>query len=255
MAKNALYCSHDSNARNDEKIIALRMKHDWKGYGLYWAIIEKLREATCYKLSADYNLIAYDLRTDAGLIKSIINDFGLFSFSDNGECFYSKSLLERMSWMDAKSLKATDAVKQRWEREKAKNDTNVLRTYYDGNTIKESKVNKEDEEERKKEPSPTFLNSSSLIGFSKAEKELTLSGQFGEYAQKQTLKTIPDLEKLKADFLTEQNAVGKISWPDIADLRKHFINWVKKKPKPTGGVYTAPKNNFIDHSKPKQNAY
>lgn len=83
------YFSHDSAARDDEKILALRMKHGWEGYGLYWALVEKLREATDYKLTTDYNVIAYDLRVSSAIIKSIINDFGLFAFSDDGKYFYS----------------------------------------------------------------------------------------------------------------------------------------------------------------------
>lgn len=147
--KNASYFSHDSNARNDEKIIALRMKHDWKGYGLYWAIVEKLREATCYKLSCDYNLLAFELRVDAGLIKSIINDFGLFSFTDKSECFYSDSLCERMVLREAKSAQATEAINRRWELEKARKHTDVLRTNNGSNTSKESKEKKSIEDRAK----------------------------------------------------------------------------------------------------------
>ena len=47
------YFPHDSDARSDDKIIALRIKHKWEGYGLYWALIEKLRESKNYTLKAD----------------------------------------------------------------------------------------------------------------------------------------------------------------------------------------------------------
>ena len=50
------YFPHDSDARSDDKIIALRIKHKWEGYGLYWALIEKLRESKNYTLKADYNV-------------------------------------------------------------------------------------------------------------------------------------------------------------------------------------------------------
>ena len=96
--KDAYYFSHDSNARQDDKIIALRMKHGWEGYGIYWAIIEKLRDASGYSCVKDYNIIAFDLRTDAAKIKSIIEDFGLF-ITDK-DSFYSRSLTARMSPRD-----------------------------------------------------------------------------------------------------------------------------------------------------------
>lgn len=94
MRKQAYYFSHDSNARQDDKIIALRMKHGWEGYGLYWALIEKLRDSTNYMCVKDYNIIAFDLRVDASKIKSIIEDFELFKFEDKK--FFSPSLISRM---------------------------------------------------------------------------------------------------------------------------------------------------------------
>lgn len=106
------YFPHDSDARSDDKIIALRIKHKWEGYGLYWALIEKLRESKDYTLKADYNVLAFDLRSDAALIKSIINDFGLFAFTENGECFYSESLTMRMKPLDDKKAKLSNAGKR-----------------------------------------------------------------------------------------------------------------------------------------------
>lgn len=142
------YFSHDSAARDDEKILALRMKHNWEGYGLYWAIVEKLREATDYKLTTDYNLIAYDLRVSSGVIKSIITDFGLFAFSDDeeGKRFYSESLMRRMDIKDSKSKQARRAAQTRWKgKDKpSKEDVNAdaLQPNSDSNArkVKESKV-------------------------------------------------------------------------------------------------------------------
>lgn len=106
------YFPHDSDARSDDKIISLRIKHKWEGYGLYWALIEKLMESNDYTLKADYNVLAFDLRSDAALIKSIINDFGLFAFTENGECFYSESLIMRMRPLDEKKAKLSNAGKR-----------------------------------------------------------------------------------------------------------------------------------------------
>lgn len=108
------YFSHDSNARHHEKLLALRMKHGWAGYGLYWALIEKLRESGGYKLSRNYELIAFDLRVDAASIQSIISDFGLFVVEDT--FFYSQSLCERMEIKDSKSQQASHAAQIRWEK-------------------------------------------------------------------------------------------------------------------------------------------
>ncbi len=102
--KEAYYFSHDSNARNDQKIIKLRMKYGWEGYGLYWAIIETLRETNNYRLELDYEALAYSLRAEIETIKSVIEDFYLFVFCDDGY-FESASLKRRMAQKDAKILK------------------------------------------------------------------------------------------------------------------------------------------------------
>lgn len=116
------YFSHDSNARNDEKIIALRILHGWGGCGLYWAIIEKLRDATDYRLSTDYSLIAYDLQVDIEIIRSIVCDLKLFVVEK--EYFYAQSLCKRMGRIDEKSDKARESAKSRWQKTKPVNISN-----------------------------------------------------------------------------------------------------------------------------------
>ena len=97
------YFPHDSNARNDERLVNVRMKHGPAGYGVYFMLVERLREDPEYMSVVDYNLIAFDLRIDASLAKSIIRDFGLFAFTvdpERGKCFYSESLRQRMARKD-----------------------------------------------------------------------------------------------------------------------------------------------------------
>ena len=109
----ANYFSHDSNARNDEKLIRLRMRHKAAGYGVYFMILERLREESNYMSVKDYNMIAFDLREDAALIKSVVEDFGLFEFTeiDGKKFFYSESFLNRMSQKDELSRKRSEAGK------------------------------------------------------------------------------------------------------------------------------------------------
>lgn len=143
MDKDAYYFSHDSNSRNDEKIVALRMKYGWDGYGLFWAIIERLRESCDYTSVCDYNLIAYDLRSDSAKIKSIINDFGLFTFTDDGKRFYSKRLKQSMFLKEEKSNKAKQSAQKRWDKVRMQCDSNA-----NAMQVNESKVKKNIEKER-----------------------------------------------------------------------------------------------------------
>lgn len=112
------YFSHDSNARNDEKLVRLRMTHKAAGYGVYFMLLERMREAANYICARDYDLIAFELHEDAALIKSVIEDFGLFVFTDDGKYFYSESFLRRMGVMDDITSKRSEAGKagnrKRW---------------------------------------------------------------------------------------------------------------------------------------------
>lgn len=89
-----MYIKHLSNARQDERMLALRMRLGWEGYGLYWGLVEILSASTNYECVKDYNRIAFDLRVGADIVKSLVEDFGLFTFTEDGERFYSEVLSE-----------------------------------------------------------------------------------------------------------------------------------------------------------------
>ena len=164
----ANYFSHDSNARNSDKIIRLRMKHKAAGYGVYFMILERLREEEGYMSVKDYNMIAFDLREDASLIKSVVEDFGLFVFTEDGEYFYSESFNARMEKMETtsenRSIAGKIGAEKRWGKkrglvsnnqgvivmEDGKTMANAIETdgktianaiKSDSNKIKENKIN------------------------------------------------------------------------------------------------------------------
>ena len=139
MASNQSYFSHDSNARNSDKLIKVRMDLGAEGYGIYFMILERLREEDNYKSKKDYKMIAFDLRVEVEKVEQVINNYDLFVIED--DVFYSNSFLERMTIKDSKRLKAQKAVNERWEKEKEKKEqekyernTDVLQTYNECNT-------------------------------------------------------------------------------------------------------------------------
>lgn len=92
--KDAYYFPHDCNARNDQKLIAVRAQYGMRGYGIYFGIIEMLREANGYQISSKINLLAFDLREDENIIKDIVENYDLFTIE--GGLIFSESLLQRM---------------------------------------------------------------------------------------------------------------------------------------------------------------
>ena len=132
--KDTFYFSHDYNARTDPKIKRLMAKHGMTGYGIYWAIIEDLYN-NANALQTDCESIAYDLRVDSEIIKSIIFDFDLFKI--DGEIFSSLSIQRRLDDRNEKSEKARKSAEYRWN--KKLENANAMRTQSDGNAIKERK--------------------------------------------------------------------------------------------------------------------
>lgn len=112
------YFSHDSNARNSDKLMKVRMKLGAEGYGIFFMLIERLREEEGYKSTIDYDTLAFDLRVDAEKVKQVVENYDLFKFTEDGKYFYSDSFNERMEMMDLKSKKLAEAgkkgAKKRW---------------------------------------------------------------------------------------------------------------------------------------------
>jgi hypothetical protein len=131
MKNTTYYFSHDYNARNDRKMIRMRQKLKMEGVGVYWSLIEMLYEDGGKISLSDVPSIADELRVKEGMLDQLITSFGLFD--NDGQVFWSDSVKRRLDKRLEKSEKARESVRKRWQ------NTNVLRTNYDSNTIKESK--------------------------------------------------------------------------------------------------------------------
>lgn len=150
------YFPHDSNARNHDNIIKLRMRHKASGYGVYFMILERLRDSESYMSVKDYNVIAFDLREDAALIKSVVEDFGLFTFTEDGKCFYSEELTERMLVKDSARKKMSEASKKRWGKDNYQESTDIGSYNYQESTLCNKSKEKESKEENKEKNTKVF---------------------------------------------------------------------------------------------------
>lgn len=208
MSKDAYYFSHDSNARNDEKILAVRMKHKAAGYGVFFMILERLRESKDYQSIKDYNVLAFDFRVESAMVKSIIEDFGLFDFSEDGKFFFSKSLNSRMDLKDNISEKRREAANKRWSKNEQQNlseseiDANAMQKQCNKRKGKESKVNLLLEKEAKgslleKNPNNDYLkNNEQRIAPGPAKNQFT----------KPSIKELEDYFLEKQEFNYRQQA-------------------------------------------------
>lgn len=128
------FFSHDLHGRNDGKLQRVLMKHGLKGIGAFWCIVEMLYENEGVLMRTECERIAFELRVDCDFILSMIDDFDLFQ--NDGDVFYSKSVLNRLETINAKRDKAKKSAEIRW------GYANALRTQSEGNAVKESKEKK-----------------------------------------------------------------------------------------------------------------
>lgn len=135
--KEEYYFQHDCDARQDEKIINLRIKQGWQGYGLFWAIIERLRVSEDYMCIRNYNILAFDFQVNADIIKNIVEDFGLFTFTKDGKRFYSERLIKDIRAKEELSAARGRAGKKGMENRWGKSNNKTPIKQQDGNTIEE----------------------------------------------------------------------------------------------------------------------
>ncbi|GGF00317.1 protein of unknown function [Chishuiella changwenlii] len=220
-SKNTFYFSHDGGARNDDKMIAVRMKHKAEGYAVYFMILEKMLESSDYTIFKDYNVLAFDFRVGSDLVKSIVEDFGLFEFTDDNKSFYSKSFQSRMEPLENLRKQRREAglksAEKRANSTKNQQNSTVVERSLPKNPTKESKVNN---------------NTNVLLEKNKQKKEIENSNfeetpnstsfkNFQEEKEKSSAKKEKELDGVK-NFLVENGA-------DYTDVSEWFKKRIEEK--------------------------
>lgn len=107
-SKDKYYFSHDSNALSDPKILIMRADYGLEGYGLFWALLEMMRNEVDYRLDYTNNSFRAiksltNTKIDVGeYINNCINDYQLFVLDEENKKFYSESFLRRMEEYERK---------------------------------------------------------------------------------------------------------------------------------------------------------
>ncbi|MGG5506743.1 MULTISPECIES: Lin1244/Lin1753 domain-containing protein [unclassified Myroides] len=215
MSKEAFYFSHDSNARNDEKILAVRMRHGAEGYGVYFMILERLLESTKYMSVKDYNVIAFDLRVSASVIKSVIEDFGLFVFTDEGKHFYSESLIRRMQPLDNLREQRRAAGKKSAEKRALKSVENQGI----GTTVERPLNEKPTKESKVKESKGNILLEKESKGVREENPSQDLKNQEIEEKEKSSAKKEKEIESLRSSDFFKQLCVYFSQTNEVLEMR------------------------------------
>jgi hypothetical protein len=167
-----------------------------EGYGIFWALIERLRQEKEYKLPfAIVPSLARRWATSKEKVEVVIKNFALFVILD--DCFFSERLKNSM---ELKSLKARESVDKRWKNtnvyERITNviptNTNVIRN--DTIKVKESKVKESKVNNKLIIDSKDIFREFKHLRMSNAENEKLLN--LG-YSQSDIIRTLESIENYK----------------------------------------------------------
>jgi hypothetical protein len=111
MNKDAYYFPHFSNARNDSKILKLRRVMGIEGYGMYFLLLEVLRDQTDFKMSLEsLEDLAYEWHTSKEKLASVVANFELFQIDNNN--FFSPKFNEYLQpYLEGKKNKKIAGIK------------------------------------------------------------------------------------------------------------------------------------------------
>lgn len=122
MKKDAYYFPHFCNARHDRKIKRLRKELGIEGYGIYFMVLEVLREQPEFKYPyQDIDLLADEFDTSQAKMEVVIKKYELFEFDKQGN-FHSPRLILYMQPYLEKTKRAREAANKRWSDLKGKED-------------------------------------------------------------------------------------------------------------------------------------
>lgn len=230
------YFTHNSNARNDEKIIQLRMKHGAAGYGIYFMILERLREEKEYKIAKNYEMLAFDFRVEADLVKSVVENFGLFKVT--AKYFYSSSFNQRMQLKDEVARKRVEAGKKgmakRWQKDNKPitNDTEADNKSITNVTETDNKpITAQQQNYNKIITSKVNINISSLSSSVRAREEkwredILASPSFVETAAMMGGVTAAKVAEAIGEFDSEC-AAKNTAHTNATDYRRHCYDWLR----------------------------
>ncbi len=149
MIKNAFYFPHFSNARHDRKLKRVIKELSVEGYGIYFMLLEVLREQQDFRYPLkDIDLLADEFNTSLAKLETVIKNYELFVLDENESFFSIKQIYYLQPYIE-KTERARQAAKIRWDKVNQeeiefKKDANVMQMHSkcnaDAMQIKEKKV-------------------------------------------------------------------------------------------------------------------
>jgi hypothetical protein len=227
MNKDAYYFPHFANARHDRKLKRIRKELGPEGYGIFFMILEVLREQEdfAYPLS-DIDLLADDFNTSEQKVETVIKRYDLFVVDDD-QNFFSPKFIEYLSPYLEKSKRARNAALKRWHGANAY--ANALPEQCAGNAMKG--------DEMKREESIDGKQVADVPSLSEVKEYFNSKGYDSELATKFYSYYDEPMRDRNGRVWKDQNGKTVKSWK-----QKAVAVWMKDEGK---SQFKAPKGNFV----------
>lgn len=159
MTKDAYYFPHFCNARHDRKIKRVTKQLGVEGYGIYFMLLEVLREQTDYRYPiSDIDLLADEFGTSEAKVVAVVKNYELFTV-DECNMFFSENLISNMQpyiKMKEQRVLAGKASAEKRKQIRSSNDRST--------TVQQSKVKESKEEETKVDESISNNAPTQILG-------------------------------------------------------------------------------------------
>ena len=198
---NDQYFPHDATAGNNIKLMILIESEGAKGYGVYWFLLEFLRQQAGYRGKLTMlDMLARRIKTTRAVVMRIITEYHLFVVEEGQ--FFSPGLVERMRPLDhkraTKSEQCRRAAGAKWLKTSKRVDAGALQ--------EEERREEERTEENTSPSSPPGDEDGGNFVSVVAPPEYALSKETHNYSG-----LMERLEQLKVSDPREVNAILQLS--------------------------------------------
>jgi hypothetical protein len=228
MEKEGFYFPHFCNARHDRKIKRLRKELGVEGYGIYFMLLETLRDQhdLRYPLE-DIDLLAEEFNVSEQKVRVTICNYQLFEIDEEQKFFSPKMLLYLEPYYKMKEQRREAGLKSAAKRKLSEHSTTVEQPFNDrSTTVQQSKVKESKVKESKVKESKLNESKVNDCAIAIVENQLISFEEFWQaYPRKEQKKKAQ--EKFKRMKFTDRDVENIIAWVQhynsYEESRKQFI--------------------------------
>ena len=222
-SKDAYYFPHFCNARHDRKIKRITKELGVEGYGIYFMILEVLREQSEMKYPIeDIDLLADEFRTSEQKVRTVICNYDLFTIDEDNMFFSPKLFLYLQPYFNMRKQRI-DAGKRSAETRKIRM---LGRPFNDRSTTAEQSKVKKSKVKKNKEGiyiSPEKFYEQEIAN-NKETTLIALYEQAANYILSQTILPKVEQQMSYKDFATCYNKAKTYGYK-LSDYLKKMENW------------------------------